>query len=300
MTTLNKISFISFSIICILTFYVCCKTTLVQSYSAEKQADYVGTKICLTCHEGFDTVLQKTKHNIMFKNLEKTGAKNGCESCHGPASLHIDNPGEEIVKFGKLKPTETAAVCLKCHANSPKIKFWTISTHSKEDKTCTTCHKIHYVRAQNFVPLLLKEKQPEICFNCHQTRRGDIALPSRHPVKEKKVVCSDCHNPHSTLDIEYPGSSATSKCISCHQEKIGPFKYEHEPVAENCLACHSPHGSVNKKLLTFKEPSLCLQCHADALSIPMGANNTAQLKNCTTSSCHTSIHGSNNNLRFLR
>ena len=39
--------------------------------------------------------------------------------------------------------------------------------------------------------------QAEICFTCHKEQRSQINRPSRHPVvREGKVICSDCHNPH--------------------------------------------------------------------------------------------------------
>jgi len=43
-----------------------------------------------------------------------------------------------------------------------------------------------------------KQTQPEVCFACHKEQRAQVNRPSHHPIKEGKVACSDCHNPHGT------------------------------------------------------------------------------------------------------
>jgi DmsE family decaheme c-type cytochrome len=102
-----------------------------------------------------------------------------------------------------------------------------------------------------------------------------------------------------------------SPCLKCHMDKRGPFVYEHPPVrVEGCETCHNPHGSMNAKLL--RRPvvfTLCLECHNGAASfgtrnngVPLQSNKHNMLdpkfQKCTT--CHISIHGSNNEGFFLR
>ncbi|MEW5945050.1 MAG: DmsE family decaheme c-type cytochrome [bacterium] len=271
----------------LMSFFVL-KTSSAQQGPDESK--YIGSKACLSCHEDAGKPFPRTAHRVLFLE-DEAGEKNGCEACHGPGSGHLEEPGENIIKFDKLDPADSSAVCLKCHGRG-KVRLWNASTHAEEDKSCTDCHRLH----QKDSPLL-KAPQPDLCFSCHQTKKGDVSLPSRHPVSEKKVLCSDCHDPHSSLEAEYSGSSAAFRCMSCHQEKLGPFAYEHDPVAENCMACHLPHGSVNKKLLSFKEPSLCLQCHAGAFTVTSHSSTCMNNKACHVS--HSSIHGSNNNSKFL-
>jgi DmsE family decaheme c-type cytochrome len=100
-------------------------------------------------------------------------------------------------------------------------------------------------------------------------------------------------------------------CYTCHQDKEGPFMFEHPPVQEDCSLCHTPHGSVADNLLTASEPTLCLQCHdfhfhtgyraseSDVVDVggierenPFGIEGfqIAYSTNCTQ--CHARIHGS--------
>ena len=100
-------------------------------------------------------------------------------------------------------------------------------------------------------------------------------------------------------------------CLKCHQDKRGPFIFEHAAVrVDGCESCHAPHGSMNSRLL--RRPvvfTLCLECHNGAgtfgtrntgISIQTATHNLAdpRFQNCTA--CHVRIHGSNANANFLR
>jgi len=79
-------------------------------------------------------------------------------------------------------------------------------------------------------------------------------------------------------------------CVSCHEDKQGPFIYEHPATrVGGCVACHQPHGSANPKMLRRPLVHLqCLECHADTPSFHNIAEPVYQ--HCTV--CHVRIHGS--------
>ncbi|NIQ02933.1 MAG: cytochrome C, partial [Nitrospinaceae bacterium] len=120
------------------------------------------------------------------------------------------------------------------------------------------------------------------------------------PLREGKMHCADCHNPHGG-----PGPSQLKRatvnetCYLCHQEKRGPFLWEHAPVRENCSNCHDPHGSTFDHLLKRKPPFLCQGCHMDAFH-PSGVYDRNELRSRSQNlvgksclNCHSQIHGSN-------
>ena len=87
---------------------------------------------------------------------------------------------------------------------------------------------------------------------------------SHHPIREGKITCADCHNPHGTQTAKMiRGASVNEQCYTCHTEKRGPFLWEHAPVRESCLNCHTPHGSNHLKLQKTSVPYLCQQCHSN-------------------------------------
>ena len=86
----------------------------------------------------------------------------------------------------------------------------------------------------------------------------ELNRPSRHPILEGKVACSDCHNVHGSVGPKLVKKDSTVEtCYQCHAEKRGPFVHNHEPVQEDCGNCHNPHGTVADSLLKMRQPFLC-------------------------------------------
>ena len=118
------------------------------------------------------------------------------------------------------------------------------------------------------------------------------------PVREGKMTCSSCHNPHGTVTPTLlRENSLNDSCYRCHTEKRGPFLWTHAPVPESCSNCHDPHGSNHESMLKVAKPRLCQQCHIESRhpTNPYGRD-TASLKfvmGRACSNCHVNIHGSN-------
>ena len=120
--------------------------------------------------------------------------------------------------------------------------------------TCASCHSVHAAKDK----VLTKITQPEVCFTCHKQQRAELNRPSRHPILEGKVACSDCHNPHGSVGPKLMKRDSTVEtCYQCHAEKRGPFVHNHEPVQEDCGNCHNPHGTIADSLLKMRQPLLC-------------------------------------------
>lgn len=218
-------------------------------------ATYVGQDTCLECHED---MAEHYSHNIHARlaDFEMMGGQQGCEACHGPGSLHVDNDGdtEKILMLGEMKSEEVGAVCATCHVDGD-LMDWTHSEHALADLSCTDCHSIH---AEDAKKAYLKQEDPELCYSCHGEMQAKSNFPSHHPVKEGKMSCGDCHNPHGDLNTH---ERTNDLCLDCHSRYQGPFVFGHAPVEDDCTICHDPHGSVANNLLVQNEPFLCLQCH---------------------------------------
>ena len=55
------------------------------------QAGYIGEKECIGCHDAQAPSYLYSKH-ARVADPRTPGAKLGCESCHGPAKAHADDP----------------------------------------------------------------------------------------------------------------------------------------------------------------------------------------------------------------
>ena len=270
---------------------------IAQSTDKKKGPEFLGTSTCLQCHDGYDKSFMATKHRMLFSSTTEKGPKFGCEACHGAAGDHMNDAATGVVRFEKLSPAKQSAVCLRCHDNDTR-KNWRMSAHSQEGVSCLSCHEVHkktsskIEKSKNDTPSLLVDNEPDLCIKCHKEKAAGLTMPSRHPIREGKVLCSDCHSPHDNSPAAM--EAAKTGCVKCHAEKVGPFLYEHEPVSEDCTTCHAPHGSMNRPMLTQRQPSLCMQCHAVATA-PHDITSAAFQK-CTN--CHESIHGSNSSDTF--
>lgn len=265
-----------------------------------------GQEVCNECHEEVVTAFAGSFHGKAWSGM---GKSSGCQSCHGSADKHKDDPSKAtIITFGKdsmQSAAEQSERCLKCHSDSAALAFWEMGAHQANDVTCTNCHSIH--QSKNVV------SQPQTCEGCHRSVKTEINKQSHHPIKEGKVKCSDCHNPHGDFGPSMiRAASVNELCYKCHSEKRGPYMWEHPPVEENCLTCHTVHGSNHRSLLAKKTPYLCQSCHAwtQHPSTVYGANasfvngGTRQFVGRNCLNCHTNVHGSNApgtlGLRYVR
>jgi len=268
--------------------------------AAALPAGYAGAETCKGCHEDQFTKFEQTKMGRLFLKHPRNSTESlGCESCHGPGKAHADAGGGKgvggIVSFAKddTTPVERRnATCLGCHQKSARL-FWQGSPHESRDVACTSCHKLMETtssRAQ-----LARATVIETCGQCHLQKRAQTMRSSHMPLREGKMTCTACHNPHGTVTPALlKENSANETCFTCHARWRGPFLWEHAPVVESCATCHDPHGSNHENLLKVAKPRLCQQCHVESRhpTSPYSRREKQVLgRSCV--SCHANIHGSN-------
>jgi predicted CXXCH cytochrome family protein len=99
---------------------------------------------------------------------------------------------------------------------------------------------------------------------------------------------------------------------------VGPWIFEHLPVAEDCASCHYPHGTASYTLLETSQPALCLSCHTTpdywhldtGEGLPPRDPITGEFASITgdvasafytrCTDCHSAIHGSYEDPHLLR
>jgi DmsE family decaheme c-type cytochrome len=277
-----------------------------------KTSEYVGAEACKDCHASQYGTYAKSVH--AKKGIPGSpGASQECESCHGPGGAHVEKGGGKgaggLAAFARGEAAEKkSAPCLACHSDSRALNSWQFGTHRARGVSCTDCHTAHSAAKGD-----LKGREPALCLSCHKQVGNQISRQSHHPIQEGKVKCTDCHSPHGSFDKKMlRADSPSDLCFTCHQEKRGPFPFEHPPVAEDCTICHQAHGSNHENLLTRKVPQLCQACHNEGLGHTSSAytkqhgfsGNATAGKNkffaqgCLN--CHGNIHGSSRSPQFLR
>ncbi len=303
-------------------------STAVPAQGTAKDVVLKGDAKCTRCHDENEAYpvlsIGKTRHGTVADSRNPT-----CTSCHGESDKHINKPSDSKERpkpdrlygmrptipaeqqvdrffgfFGKNTATPMAernSACIGCHEGGKRM-HWAGSAHDSRDVACTSCHQIHTSHDK----VKDKQTQPEICYTCHKEQRAQMNRPSHHPVKEGKMTCTDCHNPHGSAGEKLlVKDNVNDTCYTCHLEKRGPFLRGHQPVAENCSNCHNPHGTTNDNLLKVRAPFLCTQCHEPTShrgNLPGVTGGTVGgtgsgvsiglARSCLN--CHTNIHGTNN------
>jgi DmsE family decaheme c-type cytochrome len=273
--------------------------TPAPSAQAAPASGYAGDDTCLTCHEDKTKGYHGSAHN-RAQNPRTPAAGKGCESCHGPGQAHVEGGGDKtkIKNPASLTPSEASEVCTTCH-NRSNHSEWGGSKHDARNLSCMTCHSVHAPKSEK--GQLKGETQVETCIQCHAKEVNKVRKASHMPVREGKMECSSCHNPHGSQNVKMlrEGTSITESCATCHAEKRGPFLFEHAVGRENCVTCHDPHGSNNDRMLVAKVPMLCQRCHIHARH-PATIYDGTQVKNRSNRiagrsclNCHSMVHGSN-------
>lgn len=216
-------------------------------------AEYIGAENCSAedCHPKEHKYFQLTDHASVSIDITEEDAEAGqveaCETCHGPGSLHSEDP------YDKSKIIRAdAETCFSCHLDV-KGKFMLQHHHPVLEgrMSCTDCHDMHGsdVRATGGAMLL---GQDEKCFKCHKEMRGPFVFEH----EAMREGCSVCHTPHGSINDKLLVAGQTITCIRCHFElafntsdaDLGGSGHDGRAIGlgAECIDCHTRvHGSNN-------------------------------------------------------
>ena len=204
-------------------------------------ASYVGMETCKMCHAKEIAEFRGAPHAdfAVVESLEddETPTGEGCESCHGPGSLHVEGRGDKskILK-GDYR------TCLSCHLDK-KAKFNMRYHHPVPEgrMSCTACHDPH--KGGN--PVHRVQEQNRTCFSCHPDKRGPWAFPHEAVTEDG---CGVCHDPHGSSVDKLLTANVLNLCLKCHFQSDHPDIGGHGHASSlgrgGCTNCHMGiHGS---------------------------------------------------------
>jgi DmsE family decaheme c-type cytochrome len=254
------------------------KTGYYRTETPSAAGNPVGAELCADCHDSFAEHAMNSQQHAY------------CEACHGAGERHAYTTLAEDIRFPASED------CIACHGDGHTVvSGWELSEHARAGLLCSSCHDTHGRELQLLrrpgpmegVTLPRAGASSQLCASCHSEVTAHLQLPSHHPVAEGMLDCSDCHSPHQS-GRETLGAR-TDTCAQCHQEVMGPWIYEHPPVAEDCMHCHTPHGASADDLLEPNQPAACISCHTLPTS---GAVHDPFAFTTRCTDCHGAVHGS--------
>lgn len=206
--------------------------------------------------------------------------------------------GEAIAEATAKEPRHLGETsCQNCHAE--EVRLHDKDAHARVQ--CEVCHGPGQAHAADQKRAMRVPEGNGLCLGCHQKL---AARPSAFPqidrrehfakvgVKDDKLLCKTCHNPHEPLYMDRdlrtarlhplvhrcrdchlgsardaatprpPGHPAIFECRYCHAEVVNDFsRRPHQRV--ECTTCHIffKESEFAGRIIRDADPRFCLLCH---------------------------------------
>ena len=104
--------------------------------------------------------------------------------------------------------------------------------------------------------------EPDTCFQCHKDRRAQMFRSSHMPLREGKIVCSDCHNPHGSVTealLQERFDQRQLLQVPCREARAVPVR---TCAGARELRQLSRSARLDERVLAeVSRPRLCFECH---------------------------------------
>ena len=211
---------------------------------APEKAEYVGTETCASCHVKQNQEFQHSTHARIALTKGDVKAQ-GCESCHGPGSLHVAAGGGKGVG-GIINPRKNPEACFACHTDK-KMEFRLPYHHPvlEGKMSCVDCHSPHGDDVRPWSATSMKDVN-EACFKCHKEQRGPFVWEH----EALREGCTTCHKVHGSINDKMLIVRDNNLCLRCHTQvnfpTIGKQNHGTRLPQGTCFSagCHTAiHGS---------------------------------------------------------
>ncbi|WP_161557657.1 tetratricopeptide repeat protein [Acidisarcina polymorpha] len=194
---------------------------------------------CITCHVGRPRPTDAASN--LYKSPPFEELSIGCESCHGPGGLHVEERQER----------RSGPAAIDTSIVNPRHL-----TTQLADETCMYCHELGEARVpqpgksfQDYrpgVPLLRTEAifKSKLLFGWNLEEWSDeMAASACYRFSKGAMRCSTCHDAHFTPSAQEAPSFYRAKCLTCHQSSSCTLPFserQHTQPVDNCITCHMP------------------------------------------------------------
>ena len=221
---------------------------------------------CITCHAGRVEPIDGSFHRLKFHEQ-----KIGCESCHGPGSLHVEfrkqdvvsnEPDFTIVHPGRLSRTLNEAICARCHMRGPATVL--VRGRKLDDfrpGLPLTDFRVDYLRDSGAAMKVTGHFEQMYLSRCY--------------TQSTNLTCTTCHNPHDKPSRKKQTAYYRSRCIACHETDDGCKLPEPKRLAQSpqndCVSCHMPRVDTDIPHFAFTHHRIGLKHRTKQAPVPLTA-----------------------------
>ena len=178
-------------------------------------ASYVGMETCVQCHDKEHKEFELSAHARIAGESDNGDVVQGCETCHGPGSVHSEAGGgtDNI-----LNPRRDPETCFTCHMDK-KAEFKLPFHHPvlEGKMTCNDCHSSHGPDARPWTETSL-EGPNETCLACHKDQQGPFVFEH----EALREGCTSCHKVHGSVNDKMLVIRDSNLCLRCHTQMNFP------------------------------------------------------------------------------
>ena len=180
-------------------------------------AKYVGMETCGTCHEKEVKDFKFAAHaRVTIPGEGERVEGQGCESCHGPGSRHVEEGGDT----GKFifNPGKNPESCFQCHLD--KNAQFRLQYHHpviEGRMNCNDCHDPHGHDIK-LAKGMFVGRVNESCAQCHREQ----ARPHVYEHEALREGCTTCHNVHGSINEKMLVERDNNLCLKCHAQVAAP------------------------------------------------------------------------------
>ena len=233
-------------------------------------------QMCADCHstalrKGYDA--ENNRYDTQSAEIAV-----GCEACHGPGSLHADEP-TAITLFSPRRehPRSSVETCAPCHARRSQL---TDGHVPGADSNWLNAYRPAFLNPPLYFPdgqirdevyvygSFMASRMAAagvVCQDCHDAHTGKVASVG-------DGLCVRCHNPSgdprfpkaagtfaSEAHHGHPTDSAGARCVACHMPETTYMRID--PRRDHSFVVPGASPSA-------QNPSPCASCHAGETQNP--------------------------------
>jgi predicted CXXCH cytochrome family protein len=212
---------------------------------------------CMICHAG-----QISSPDQDYQRLTFPEQSIGCERCHGPGSLHVEERralGSDPPRPpGAQQPADTQPRTI---VNPARL------TRARSEAICAQCHlmgdSLVTVRGRGIADFRPGLPLTDFCINYRLDEPNSRMKVVGHVdqlhlsacyLKSDKLTCTTCHDPHSAARPEGNRERYLQVCLSCHTAascRLDAAQRVERNAAADCVTCHMPQVDTEIPHIAF-------------------------------------------------